>query len=142
MKISSPCHENYSRMQPADNGRFCASCEKVVIDFSKMSASQIADYFKNQSDEIVCGRFKSGQLNRGTAFEKWLWNLKQRVQERCLFAPARVVFVSILTGLVTLTSSCMGAVQREYPNDQSHQGLSKDNVKTPNNKPDTSKIAK
>lgn len=142
MKISSPCHQNYNKMYPANNGRFCSSCEKVVVDFSKMNEGQIADYFKHHNSETVCGRFKSVQLSQGSAFEKWLWALKEKAQSHLSFTPARLVFVSILTGLVTLTSSCMGAVQREYPNEPANQDHPNGNVKTTNNQADTSKTAK
>lgn len=117
MKIESPCHENYQAMTPSNDGRFCGSCQKVVIDFTQMSTEQIKLHFQNTSEEQVCGRFKSVQLNKGNRLERFLWKLKDSIQHKVRFTPARVAFLSILTGLVAFTSSCMGAVQREYPNE-------------------------
>lgn len=117
MKIESPCHENYKAMTPSNDGRFCQSCQKVVVDFSNMTDQEIKHYFQNSSSEQVCGRFKSAQLNEGNRLERFLWKLKERIQQKTSFTPARVAFLSILTGLVAFTSSCMGAVQREYPNE-------------------------
>jgi len=63
IKISEPCHENWDAMTQQDKGRFCASCQKTVVDFSNMSDRQIADFFKKPAGS-VCGRFHSDQLER------------------------------------------------------------------------------
>lgn len=64
LSISEPCHENWEAMTPDDKGRFCASCQKQVVDFSVMSDRQIAEFFKKPSTGSVCGRFMSDQLER------------------------------------------------------------------------------
>ncbi len=64
LNISEPCHENWEAMTEADKGRFCASCQKQVIDFSVMSDREIAQFFKKPSTGSVCGRFMSDQLER------------------------------------------------------------------------------
>lgn len=117
MKIENPCHENYKAMRPSADGRFCQSCQKVVVDFTNMTERQIKHYFQNSRAEQVCGRFKSVQLNEGNKLERFIWQLKEGIQTKIRFTPARVAFLGILTGLVAFTSSCMGAVQREYPNE-------------------------
>jgi len=141
MKIKSPCHENYKAMTSSNGGRFCQSCQKVVVDFTNMTEQEIKHYFQNSSTEHVCGRFKSVQLNEGNRVERIIWQLKTRIQTKVGFIPARVAFLSILTGLVAFTSSCMGAVQREYPNDaqKSDPEIGKADQTTP---VDSSKISK
>lgn len=36
IRIENPCHENWNLMSRNQKGRFCDSCNKTVIDFSKM----------------------------------------------------------------------------------------------------------
>ena len=139
MKISSPCHENYKSMTPSADGRFCSSCEKVVVDFTKMDTQEIKNYFHNTSSQEVCGRFKSPQIGEGNRIEQFIWNLKERIQGSIKFIPARIAFVSILTGLSTLMSSCMGAVVRDYPNEEPKPGNSKTEKVNTEQKTDTIK---
>jgi hypothetical protein len=46
MTIPQPCDENWGDMTPTEKGRFCASCCKQVIDFTNMSDSQLAAFFR------------------------------------------------------------------------------------------------
>ncbi len=64
--IENPCHEDWNRMTPETQGRFCNSCEKIVIDFSEMSDSEILQFFNKPKTEKICGRFKSEQLIQKT----------------------------------------------------------------------------
>jgi hypothetical protein len=59
--IPKPCHEDWNKMTPNKNGRFCGSCSKNVVDFTNMMPDEIQDYFQQHSN--VCGRFKNSQLN-------------------------------------------------------------------------------
>jgi hypothetical protein len=64
LKIDEPCHENWDKMNKAEQGRFCGSCQKHVVDFTNMSDSQLAAFFKKPSSGSVCGRFYDDQLDR------------------------------------------------------------------------------
>ncbi len=64
LSIADPCHENWDEMTQAEKGRFCASCQKQVIDFTNMSDSQLATFFKKPAGGSVCGRFYHDQLER------------------------------------------------------------------------------
>jgi TonB family protein len=62
LSIPKPCNEDWSNMLPLGNGRFCKSCEKVVIDFSDIPDAEIEKYFIKNFGKSVCGRFKKSQL--------------------------------------------------------------------------------
>ena len=62
LHIPKPCSANWSRMTQEEKGRFCAQCQKTVIDFTKMSSEQIEDYINRNKEHAVCGRFKKNQL--------------------------------------------------------------------------------
>lgn len=59
--IPKPCHENWSKMSQTQKGKFCKSCSKEVVDFTKLSVSEISR--KVLKEENLCGRFKATQLN-------------------------------------------------------------------------------
>jgi hypothetical protein len=70
LSIADPCHENWDNMTAAEKGRFCGSCQKQVIDFTNMSDSQLAAFFKKPSTGSVCGRFYEDQLGRSIEIPK------------------------------------------------------------------------
>jgi hypothetical protein len=70
LSIPTPCHENWDAMTPVQQGKFCGSCLKQVIDFSNMSDRQVAEFFKKPSTGSVCGRFMTDQLDRAIEIPK------------------------------------------------------------------------
>jgi hypothetical protein len=70
-------------MQAAEQGRFCGTCKKTVVDFSMMTDREMVQYL-SRAGEGVCGRFAPEQMNRpivlGTVGAKgwrgwWHWVL-------------------------------------------------------------------
>lgn len=51
-------------MTPAVGGRHCASCEKVVTDFTRMTDGELVAWFARHQGERVCGQVDTVQLNR------------------------------------------------------------------------------
>jgi hypothetical protein len=47
ISIPKPCSEKWTEMEVAEEGRFCQSCEKTVIDFTKFSDKELLAFFLN-----------------------------------------------------------------------------------------------
>lgn len=61
ISIPEPCSEDWNQMTPKDKGRFCSSCAKTVVDFTKMDKNQIADYLSENAN--ICGHINTKQLD-------------------------------------------------------------------------------
>jgi len=85
-------------MTAADNGRFCKSCSKTVIDFAGMSNQQIIDYLS--VNQHSCGKFNSNQI------EQINRDLGKCEKQRVPFFKQAIVFASLLftTGYVKAQS--------------------------------------
>ena len=82
--IPKPCHENWDKMTPTQQGKFCSSCNKQVVDFSLMSDNQILNFLSHQSGKL-CGRFDTQQLERPlveTKIKKKNWRGERGGEER------------------------------------------------------------
>jgi hypothetical protein len=72
IRVAEPCHESWENMQPAEKGRFCDSCQKTVIDFTKMSDAELISFFeqlsqKSEADGVkpsICGHINQAQSGR------------------------------------------------------------------------------
>lgn len=105
ISIPQPCNENWNSMSPNKNGRFCNSCNKTVIDFTKMNNPEIQQYFsENSNNERICGHFKFNQIE--TKESNKYNNLKNRISQ-IKIKPIKAVAMFFLSILFTL-SSCMG----------------------------------
>ena len=60
--IPEPCHEGWQNMTPVEKGRFCASCQKTVLDFTHLSDNEIIKLVSKKDN--LCGRINVSQLNR------------------------------------------------------------------------------
>ena len=64
--IPEPCQEKWENMTVSEKGRFCSSCTKEVIDFSRMEDREVFTTLKYAYDHQikVCGRMDVTQLQR------------------------------------------------------------------------------
>jgi len=85
IQVPEPCHEDWGKMTPKDKGRFCTSCTKTVVDFTKMKNNEISTYM--EENENICGRFTKNQLNTVYSIPK-----KQRFQLAKFAAACLLVF--------------------------------------------------
>jgi hypothetical protein len=61
--IPKPCHEDWNIMSSVEKGRFCNSCSKTVVNFTKKSTKEIKDYLVKNRNNRVCGHFYKKQLD-------------------------------------------------------------------------------
>jgi TonB family protein len=66
--VPNPCHEKWDGMQSKNNGRYCDSCQKVVIDFTNKTEQEIIDYIAANTGKKMCGTFKTTQLPKPNHF--------------------------------------------------------------------------
>ncbi len=74
LQINNPCHESWEGMSPNNEGRLCAACEKVVVDFTNMKDEEIIQFFHRPKEEKICGRFNSSQVGRKLLTEAGPWD--------------------------------------------------------------------
>ncbi len=60
--IPQPCQQDWAAMTPAAQGRHCAACDKVVVDFTQKTDAEILTLLTRAA--APCGRFRVEQLNR------------------------------------------------------------------------------
>lgn len=88
ISIPKPCHEDWDKMTPMQQGNFCGSCQKIVYDFTKMSEEEIIHFFEKKKGENICGRMKAKDVFTPQKFlspQKKFW---QRVSRLSFFAYA------------------------------------------------------
>ena len=61
VSVNNPCSQKWDSMNPHGEGRFCESCNKTVVDFTKMKNEEILSYLKNQPGK-TCGYFLPHQV--------------------------------------------------------------------------------
>jgi hypothetical protein len=63
LSIPKPCSQNWEGMSVNETGRFCGSCNKSVIDFTRYTDQQLINFLNKSSGE-VCGKLKPDQLSK------------------------------------------------------------------------------
>lgn len=63
IRIPEPCSEDWNKMTPDENGKFCSVCVKSVVDFTNKSKREIEEYLLKNREIKICGRFKKSQID-------------------------------------------------------------------------------
>ncbi len=91
LRIENPCTQDWATMTATDRGKFCASCAKTVVDFTKLSDSEVLKIIK-KTDGKICGRLRSEQLDRllldDTGGSAWASKFSKFLASLFLFASA------------------------------------------------------
>ncbi|CAN5906217.1 hypothetical protein BH11BAC7_BH11BAC7_33770 [soil metagenome] len=99
-RMNNPCPQDYEKMTPAENGRFCSNCCKVVVDFTKKKAEEIFDYLKSHSG--TCGRFNISQLQPAPVSSGQKFSMRLKRFSLALYL--------VFGGLLFSTTACGGQV--------------------------------
>lgn len=62
--VGTPCHLDWRKMTPADGGRFCGDCKKVVRDLSALSEAEATELVRNARNEDLCVRYVYDRFGR------------------------------------------------------------------------------
>lgn len=73
ISIPNPCKQDINTMSVSQQGYFCDSCQKEVVDFRKFSDTQIQTYFLNIGNKKVCGAFLPSQITTPTNLKNSNW---------------------------------------------------------------------
>lgn len=73
--VPNPCPEQWENMSSVNGGRYCASCNICVTDFSQMNEREIGTYLQRTSGR-TCGHFRWDQVTDGTTHSGWKYFFK------------------------------------------------------------------
>lgn len=92
IRIQKPCSEDWNAMKPNDQGAFCSSCSKDVIDLTRMSTTEIQSVLAKNQHESICTRIQNKQLDAlNLEFEQWSRGTRFHMQ-RAMVASLLIVF--------------------------------------------------
>ncbi|MBJ2176132.1 energy transducer TonB [Aureibaculum sp. A20] len=97
ISIPKPCHEDWHEMTPNQQGKFCNSCAKTVVDFTKKSVTEIQSFFIENQGKKVCGRFQQKQLD----------SIIIEIPEQVLFQQRSYSRMFLLALLITMGATLM-----------------------------------
>ncbi|WP_291153851.1 hypothetical protein [Flavobacterium sp. UBA7680] len=101
--IPEPCHEDWNKMTPSENGRFCLSCSKTVVDFTSMLPDEIQHFFVQNQSNKICGRFRKSQLDSVTI----------QIPSRVLYAQTNYYKIFLLALFVAMGTTLFSCADKE-----------------------------
>lgn len=63
ISVPNPCSEDWDKMEPKGEGRFCSRCTNIIRDFSTFTDRELVEFLSKTKGK-VCGQFANTQLNR------------------------------------------------------------------------------
>ena len=75
VEIKKPCHENWDAMKLNEKGRFCTSCQTIVIDFTTKTPEEISIFLKQNSNQSICGNYNSWNVKSNNKLDNLIWRL-------------------------------------------------------------------
>jgi hypothetical protein len=99
ISIATPCHAKWDAMNTSQNGRFCLSCQKEVVDFTNKTDDEVFNFFKNHQSGS-CIRIESNRLDAPiiASKPKFVWQWKRPVFAAFMWASLTVAMPSCMMG--------------------------------------------
>jgi hypothetical protein len=124
--IPKPCHADWDKMSPNEQGKFCSLCDKTVVDFTQMNEQEIKNYFIQKTEERVCGHFRASQVVvPKPRFHHFLINTYQTIESKVSFYFLRQPALFMLGGFMFL----VGCESRKTKGEATVEGKSKISAK-------------
>lgn len=114
IRIENPCSENWNAMSANTKGRFCNSCSKTVVDFTKMKHPEIEKYFTDNAttEKNICGYYAFDQVETDNTYSR----IRARFN-RIKVRPVKFAALLALSMLFSFSSCFMGKRAEEQPED-------------------------
>ena len=91
IEIKKPCHENWDAMKLNEKGRFCTSCQTIVIDFTTKTPEEISSILSATSNQHTCGHFYRWDVKTDNKIDNLIWKLNTKG-----FRYAALLIISLL----------------------------------------------
>lgn len=69
IKLAFHCPEKLEKMTPTENGKFCATCKKNIVDFRNRDSKSISKIIAQK--EYTCGIFNAEQIQASKKYSLW-----------------------------------------------------------------------
>lgn len=103
ISIPNPCSANWDAMQTNSIGMHCSSCNKTVVDFTKMNEDEIKSYFVKHRNDKTCGHFKKGQLQfNKTKTQQYFTDLYYDAYLKIKYKAPRFLLLLVLSIVLTM----------------------------------------
>lgn len=96
LRIASPCNLDWKKMTPAEGGRFCADCKKVVRNLSGMTEAEAKTLLHANGNAELCVRYLYDRDGRIVFTDRALVpaSLLDRAKRVALLAPLAIAACS------------------------------------------------
>jgi hypothetical protein len=95
ISIPKPYTENWDKMSPNDNDRFCMRCSKTAVDFTSMFSDKIQHSFIKNQNEKICRKIRKSQLDPIIQIPRIIINTQTYYHKMFLL----VLFITVGTSL-------------------------------------------
>ena len=106
MQKPQNCNQDWSKMTPAEGGRICGSCEKLIVDFRKKSWKEI-ETKQSANNNSLCGLYDQKQLDH--------WGKEVPKSNSC---SKILLYTSMILSMNAATSELQGKTNIPLPNSE------------------------